>query len=113
MYKMLSSPPCESCQVKPKKGENFKRHYSSPGIVNQYLSQMSQETSTLTISSNLCLSCYKYFQSIIAEVTGKGRPLVPTQNLETITTRLSMEIEAIRAKGECGRARPMRRKLPK
>ena len=97
MYKMLSSPPCESCQVKPKKRETFNRHCSSPDIVNQYLSQMSQETSTLTISSNICLSCNKYFQSIIAEVTGKGRPLVAT---ESLTTRLSMEIETIRAKGE-------------
>ena len=48
----------------------------------------------------LCSYPYKYFQSIIAEVTGKGRPLEPMESIEAITTRLSLEIQTIRAKGE-------------
>ena len=32
----------------------------------------------------LCSYPYKYFQSIIAEVTGKGRPLEPMESIEAI-----------------------------
>ena len=100
MYTALNSVPCASCQEKPRKGETFNRHCSSPEVVNQYLRQISQETSTLTNTSTICFTCHKYFQSIVAEVTGKGRPLEPMESIEAITTRLLLEIQTIRAKGE-------------
>ena len=62
------SIPCESCSAKPKQWENFKRHCPSPNIVNGYLSHISNEKSTLTASSTICMSCYKYFQSIVQQL---------------------------------------------
>ena len=105
MYNTLHAAPCDSCLAKPKKGETFNRHCSSPEVVNEYLSHVSAENSQLTSASTVCLTCYKYFKSIIAEVTGKGKPLVPTVSLGTILAKLMMEIESIRGKGEtidCG-----------
>ena len=105
MYNTLHAAPCDSCLAKPKKGETFNRHCSSPEVVNEYLSHVSAENSQLTSASTVCLTCYKYFKSIIAEVMGKGKPLVPTVSLGTILAKLMMEIESIRGKGEtidCG-----------
>ena len=100
MYTILNSAPCASCKTKPKKGETFNRHCSSPEIVNEYLNQVSEEKSALTSSCTICFTCYKHFQSIIAQVTGKGTPLVPTESLGAIITRLTLEVEVIRGKGE-------------
>lgn len=100
MYMILNNAPCASCQTKPKKGESFNRHCSSPEVVNEYLSQVSEEKSALTSSSTICFTCYKYFQSIIAQVTGKGKPLVPTESLGAIVARLTLETQMIREKGE-------------
>ena len=88
MYNTLHAAPCDSCLAKPKKGETFNRHCSSPEVVNEYLSHVSAENSQLTSASTVCLTCYKYFKSIIAEVTGKGKPLVPTVSLGTILAKL-------------------------
>ena len=49
----------DSCGAKPKKGEAYTRNCPSPSIVNGYLSHISIETSALTSSSTIYLSCYK------------------------------------------------------
>ena len=38
MYQSLHSSPCDSCQAKPRKGQTFNRHCSSPEVVNEYVS---------------------------------------------------------------------------
>ena len=37
----------------------FSRHCPSPDLINEYLSAISNEPSTLTSVSTICLSCYK------------------------------------------------------
>ena len=51
MYNTLHAAPCDSCLAKPKKGETFNRHCSSPEVVNEYLSHVSAENSQLTSAS--------------------------------------------------------------
>ena len=84
--------PCDSCGVKPKKGEAFKRHCPSPAVVNGYLSHTSTKTSSLTASSVICTSCYKYFQTIVKQLNQKlvstptSNP--STNNIDTILTTI-------------------------
>ena len=73
MYNTLHAAPCDSCLAKPKKGETFNRHCSSPEVVNEYLSHVSAENSQLTSASTVCLTCYKY-------LCGKCLRILPNQN---------------------------------
>ena len=61
--------PCESCNSKPKWGEQHTRHCPSPDTVNTYLSIISGEPSTLSSSSLICTHCYKFFQKFHATST--------------------------------------------
>ena len=92
---------CDSCGVKPKKGEAFTRHCPSPTIVNGYLSHISNETSALTSSSTICLSCYKYFQSIVGQIksVGEPNPVLATNDIDTVLTTLSQQIRSVRSRG--------------
>ena len=92
MYMSLHAPPCDTCLTKPRKGETFSRHCSSPEVVNEYLSHISAECSALTSESRLCFYCYKYFQSIISQVKGEGKQLV--------SSAASIEIQTLQGKGE-------------
>ena len=101
MYTSLHAPPCDSCLTKPRKGETFSQHCSSPEVVNEYLSHISAECSALTSESRLCFYCYKYFQSIISQVKGEGKQLVSSAaSLEIILTTLTSEIQSLQGKGE-------------
>ena len=93
--------PCDSCGVKPKKGEAFKRHCPSPAVVNGYLSHISTETSSLTASSVICTSCYKYFQTIVKQLNQK-LVSTPTSNPSTnnIDTILTTILQSLKCKGQ-------------
>ncbi len=72
LYTCLHSPqPCESCKIKPNKGQYFNRHCPSPDEVNTYLRRVSNYPSHLSKESLICLSCYKHF-SIIANIKKEG-----------------------------------------
>ena len=94
--------PCDSCGAKPEKWEAFKRHCPSPTLINDYLSHISTETSSLTASSTICTSCYKYFQSIVQQLKSLNTPTVaPTlHNIDTIATTLSQQIQLLKSKGQ-------------
>ena len=100
MYVSLhQSTPCNSCGAMPKKGEVFSRHCSSPTVINGYLSHISSEPSSLTSSSTICLPCYKYFQSIIAQEE-KANTVLATKDIDTILTSLSEQVNDVRLRGE-------------
>lgn len=66
MYRGITgSQPCDSCGVKPRKGEYFVRHCPSPGLVNIHLNNITDDHRALTNKSNICLPCYKYINSIV------------------------------------------------
>ena len=62
MYSILNQKtPCNSCGAQPRKGkgEVFSQHCPSPDLINEHLSAISNEPSTLTSVSTISLSCYK------------------------------------------------------
>ena len=100
MYVSLhQSTLCNSCGAMPKKGEVFSRHRGSPSGINGYLSHISSEPSSLTSSSTMCLPCYEYFQSIIAQEK-EANPVVVAKDIDTILTSLSEQVKDVRLKGE-------------
>ena len=69
MYtKTHTSNPCDSCRMKPSKGELFGRHCPAPDKINAYLNIISNEPINLTSNSAICLPCYKYFNVILKQV---------------------------------------------
>ena len=69
MYtKTHTSNPCDSCRMKPRKGELFGRHCPAPDKINAYLNFISNEPINLTSNSAICLPCYKYFNVILKQV---------------------------------------------
>ena len=88
------------CTTKERKRRFFPRNCPSPDLINEYLSAISNEPSTLTSVSTICLSCYKYFQSIVSQVAkGEQIPVQPIKDINTIFASLSEQIESIRLKG--------------
>ena len=103
MYEhMHHAAACDSCGAKPKKREAFTRHCPSPTLVSGYLSHISTETSALTSFSTICLSCYKYFQSIVGQIKSvhEPNPVLATNDIDTVLTTLSQQIQSDRSKGE-------------
>ena len=69
MYtKTHTSNPCDSCRMKPRKGELFGRHCPAPDKINAYLNIISNEPINLTSNSAICLPCYKYFNVIFKQI---------------------------------------------
>ena len=72
LYTTLHPPhrlPCESCKIKPHKGQHFNRHCTSPDVVNAYLREVINYPSDLSRESILCLSCYMHFSMGILETS--------------------------------------------
>lgn len=91
VYSKVHLPnPCESCEAKPRKGEQFTRHCPAPDVINGYLNAISNESRNLTSNSTFCLTCYKYFNAILKQVLQATiTPSVPTPNIDHVIANIA------------------------
>ncbi len=90
--------PCESCGVKPRKGEQFTRHCPSPQAINHYLNHITTESSTLNKSSLICYACYKHFNCILREIQSTEEPVLEnTDNIDSAAANIAAEMERIQS----------------
>ena len=59
LYHQLTTKPCASCGVTPKQGTCFTRHSPDAAMVNEILSELSENEIHLTDSDNICNACYR------------------------------------------------------
>lgn len=97
MYTCINpKEPCASCGAKRRERiEKDFRYCPSPYIINDYLNTVSNEPITLTSRSIICLSCYKYFQSIIADPSNH-----PIMDVNDVIASLSECIDTLRGGGK-------------
>lgn len=99
MYLHLHPKACDSCGARPRKSEVFNRHCPSPDIVNSHLHHIAAEKSNLSASSIICISCYKYFQSILKQPIATSASCEPS-DLDSVSTSLAQKVEDLRSKGQ-------------
>ena len=99
MYLHLHPKACDSCGARPRKSEVFNRHCPSPDIVNSHLHHIAAEKSNLSASSIICISCYKYFQSILKQPIATSASCEPS-DLDSVSTSLAQKVEYLRSKGQ-------------
>ena len=90
--KLYQFAPCESCNARPKKGEQFYRHCPSPNEVNAYLNLITSEHCALTSDSCICLTCYKFFNSVVKQIRGVN--IENTTDINMVIVLIDKRIEA-------------------
>ena len=103
MYAHLhKTDSCDSCGGKARKGESYSRHCPAPHIINNYLNHISGESRTLTSSSKLCYTCYKYFSGIVKELQNETIQPQTTKkgNTDSVISYLLQRIQDIEETGE-------------
>lgn len=80
-------------------GEQHTRHCPSPDTVNTYLSIISDEPSTLSSSSLICIHCYKFFNKF-NDTSSEVKTDTEASNIDlnTVLGELGSQIDAFNAK---------------
>ena len=89
--RLHTSQQCASCGAKPKRGETFTRHIPKPDFINTHMENISEDHQQLQHDSCICLTCYKYFHSIICQIEQKQDTECPEgSSLASVFTKLSI-----------------------
>ena len=65
IHSYLHAPvECDSCNARPKKGEQYSRHCPNPDRINTYINNISNEPLALNDSSRICNSCYIFLTGL-------------------------------------------------
>ena len=90
--KLYQFAPCESCNARPKKGEQFYRHCPSPNEVNAYLNLITSDTVHWQVTAVFAWHVTSFFNSVVKQI--RGVKIESTTDINVVIALIDKRIEA-------------------
>ena len=104
IHSYLHAPvECDSCNARPKKGEQYSRHCPNPDRINTYINNISNEPLALNDSSRICNSCYIFFNRTLKRLQHTKSHIVDTEpeehpiDIDPVLSTLSAKITSFKS----------------